>query len=101
MVSILILGNLQYSPLFPLGGRVGQKVIDELIVDLSKGDPDGELLVIETIQLNGRLIMLELSETSTWQVMCMYNCHSILTSYKYYIYYMHHYNMKCVYQRLN
>lgn len=65
MILVSVLGDLECCPLFPLGRWLREKVVDELIVDLSKGHPDGELLVISTVQLYAGLIMLKLSKTAT------------------------------------
>lgn len=64
MVLVSVLRDLECCPLLPLGWWFGQKVIDELVVDLGKGHPDGELLVVSTVQLYTGFIMLELSEAA-------------------------------------
>ena len=65
VVLVSVLGDFECCPLLPFGRWLRQKVIDELVVDLGKGYPDGELLVVSTVQLYAGLIMLELCETAT------------------------------------
>lgn len=67
MVLISVLRDFECCSLLPLGWWLREKIIDELIVDFSKGNPDGELLVLGTVQLYGGLIMLELSKTATYR----------------------------------
>lgn len=65
VIAVSILGNFKCWSLLPFGWWFGEKVVDELVVDLSKGNPQGELLVLCTVQLNRGVIVKKLSKTST------------------------------------
>ena len=57
MVAVLVFCQFECWPLLALSRRLCQQIVDELIVDLGKGDPNGELVVFSSLQLNGRVIM--------------------------------------------
>lgn len=65
VVLISVLRYFECCSLLSLGRWLREKIIDEFIVDLSKRHPDGELLVVSTVQLYTGLVVLELGKTAT------------------------------------
>ena len=52
MVAVLVFCQFECWSLLALDRRLRQQIIDELIVDLSKGYPHRELVVFSSLQLN-------------------------------------------------
>ena len=51
VVLVLVLGDLECWPVLAFGWGGHEQVIDELIVDFSKGNKDGKLLVLKPLEV--------------------------------------------------